>query len=77
MYTMQAALNHVFSLGDLSILVNRECPHYFSLLHNSPLYEYTITYLSSPLLTDFQVVFSFRLSQTMLQSTNAFILNRL
>lgn len=31
---MQAALDYVLLLGDLSMLVNRECPHYFLLLHN-------------------------------------------
>lgn len=44
---------HALLLGDLAVLVNRECPHYFLLLHNSPLYRYTTLYLSGPLLTDF------------------------
>lgn len=67
---MQPALDCVFSLGDLSMLVSRQCPHYFLWLHNSPLNGHTILYKQSftdGLLGCFQSSVT-----TMFQSTNAF-----
>lgn len=66
---MQATLDHVYLLGDLTVLVNREYPCYSSL------YRHATIYFSSVWM-DFYIVFNLLLSKTMLQSTNVFILNR-